>query len=321
MTQKHRLWTEGEDDNLLKDYPDLSISKEELEFIYKRNYPAIKVRANSLGAFRQRVGAVSTSKYSLLMSKEEIKQAYLSGSSSNEIALRCSCSSANITTLLKRMGVKLRTQDAAQRKYELDIKVFDKLDANGAYFLGLLYADGCNLESRGEVVISLHKQDLDILESFNRFLKSNKPLQELLPKNQLRLSICSRHISQKLTELGCVARKSHETTFPELCPSLQHHFIRGLFDGDGGLSKSKTIKSNVGFNLTGNFELINSVQEKLVKNCNLKATKLDVRHTTTPNIVTLRYSGRGNLSRIFNYLYKEGDVYGVRKYSFFREIV
>jgi len=53
----------------------------------------------------------------------------------------------------------------AQRKYSLNENYFDEIDtSNKAYILGFLYADGYNNRINNTVVLSLFKQDREILE-------------------------------------------------------------------------------------------------------------------------------------------------------------
>lgn len=51
-------------------------------------------------------------------------------------------------------------------------------------------------------------------------------------------------MSRKLIELGCVQRKTYSLKFPkknQLDPKYYASFIRGVFDGDGSIFRSKTI--------------------------------------------------------------------------------
>jgi hypothetical protein len=125
-----------------------------------------------------------------------------------------------------------------------------------------------------------------------------------------------------LINLGCTPRKSLTTTFPSesIVPKeLQHHFIRGYFDGDGVVGVyNMTRKTSdyakqghrVGF--TGTEEMINGIFD-IVKDYGLN--KVAVQSTGNAKMFT--WSGKGNMTRFFEFAYKDATVYLNRKYERF----
>lgn len=130
---------------------------------------------------------------------------------------------------------------------------FSQIDTEEkAYFLGLLYSDGCigTVKDRGNdrryVRISLSIDEKYILEKLKEkfpyfslrtfdFSKYNKNR-----KIQASLSYKGEWIYQDLKKHGLLERKSYENkdlmVIPKTIPSnLLHHFIRGYFDGDGSI--------------------------------------------------------------------------------------
>ena len=82
-----------------------------------------------------------------------------------------------INGLLRRNGYKSKSQSELQRKYSINENFFDVIDTEEkAYFLGFLYADGCNATNRNAVILSLKEDDRDILEKLNSLLQPQKPL-------------------------------------------------------------------------------------------------------------------------------------------------
>lgn len=124
---------------------------------------------------------------------------------------------------------------------------FDKdLSADAAYFLGLLYTDGCLAHRLGEKNgnISLCSTDRDILVSYNEFLSGgNLRLNEVQvkkdDKNYGKMGYYIRFynsiIYNRLLELGLFPRKSfiNEYKFPLEVGDYGRDYVRGLFDGDG----------------------------------------------------------------------------------------
>ena len=66
-------------------------------------------------------------------------------------------------------------------KYTFNKDYFERIDSKDkAYFLGFLYADGCNSISTTQhhctIILNLQEKDKDILDIFNKYINSNKPL-------------------------------------------------------------------------------------------------------------------------------------------------
>jgi intein-encoded DNA endonuclease-like protein len=112
--------------------------------------------------------------------------------------------------------------------------------------------------------------------------------------------------------------KSFKIKFPEwLDKKLWNHFIRGYFDGDGGIciSKNSLYKSNL--NITSNFEFMNQIQEILIKECNINKTKLNKKG----NVYILNVSGKFQLSRVLKYIYNDSHIFLQRKYDKMQKLI
>lgn len=121
-------------------------------------------------------------------------------------------------------------------KYNNEFSAIDTPEK--AYFLGLLYADGCISTS---VSIYLTEEDKYILEC----LQQNFPFFNLRfvkranNKNKDGFLLCksSRILTTDLIKQGVPRRKSYENKeqlfFPNIDRKLYSSFIRGFFDGDG----------------------------------------------------------------------------------------
>lgn len=203
-----------------------------------------------------------------------------------------------------------------------------------AYILGLIFADGWVRTSNGtRLCISLHEDDKDLLFNICDILESNHYPYKLNNKNQYILDICSSQIVNDLSKYGIVENKTFKILFPKLDDCLIRHFIRGYFDGDGCVWSGKRyfkkfpsrpngrIIHNVKFNITGHIDFINSLQDYLCKNLNFKKTKLcSYTFRTDAPVATLEYSGRSNLKKFYDFIYKDAKVFMKRKYNKFNEI-
>lgn len=260
------------------------------------------------------------------ITKEEIKNLYLSGKTLEEIANIAGCNHSNIKTHLMRMNVPRRLPTETSRKYNLNESYFEKINnPYKAYILGLLFADGYNQESKNQIRLTLHCKDKDILDKIRLCLNYNKPLyrKEKFQHGQNRifydLSINSKKISMDLASLGCTQNKTFSLVYPSIENQYNSHFIRGYFDGDGCFSFSNYDQQWV-FSITGTKNLLLDIQKILMIECSLNKTKLTKRKKNT-EIYTLIYKGNKQLKRIVKYLYQDSFIYLNRKFELANSIL
>lgn len=216
--------------------------------------------------------------------------------------------------LLLRRGYIAKSLSEINRKYALDETYFDSIDTEEkAYMLGFIYADGCNFPEGTRVIISLHEKDRIILDKFKILLGYSRPLGYRTSKKsspQYYLTISSKKISEKMTELGVVKAKSKILTFPKWLNSAMYSpFIRGYFDGDGCITGQKEQKWSV----VGTKEFLEKVQEILIKELQIGNPKLRFFR----NIYYLEYKGRRQINKIKNWMYKDATIFLERKYNKF----
>lgn len=80
------------------------------------------------------------------------------------------------------------------------------------------------------------------------------------------------------------------------------------------------IVHNVKFNITGNVELIQGIQNFLVITLGFSKTKLNIRHNNVENIVTMEYSGRTNIKKFYDLIYSKATIFCKAKKEKFEEI-
>lgn len=259
-----------------------------------------------------------------------VRELYTNRESFETIAQKVGCDRVTLRKFIKRNNFpkRLRANRAFNhyRLYNYNENYFDIIDTEEkAYFLGLLYADGCN--TRVGFSIALQDGDQTILEKFKNTIEYSGNIKYIKPKidktgkygeskPQWLLVITNLHLSKKLEEIGCVPAKSLILKFPteDILPkSLYSHFIRGYFDGDGGLYIDSKGKGSV--NITGNRDFIDKLQQILIENCNLNRVKYKISNNN--HTVALFYNGNIQCCRIREWLYKDATVYLERKYEKF----
>lgn len=228
-----------------------------------------------------------------------------------------------IKNILQNNNVDIRPQRLSSRKYYYNEHYFDNIDTEDkAYFLGLLYADGCNITQENKIRITLQERDKDILEKFNHYISYNKPLffikkRDFKYQNMYSITFCGKHLSNQLTKLGCVARKSLALKFPnnnQVPQYLLRHFIRGLWDGDGSIG----LYNRACASLSGSHDICLSTSKYLCSTLDINARVYAIG--ATKNFSTCDIVGTPQTLYFLNWLYKDATVYLERKYQKYQEI-
>lgn len=164
------------------------------------------------------------------------------------------------SSLTKRM-VKLNIQiekEKDYRKYKVNDDSFSKLDAETAYWLGFIAADGSVVDNTLRFV--LNRRDEETLQRFLDFCDSNYPVNYHTAHytdndgvkhefDAVNLKITSKKIVADLAKYGIVQNKKNmDIPFIQYIPEeYKVDFIIGFFDGDGSVtpeSYNLTLSSN-----------------------------------------------------------------------------
>lgn len=212
-----------------------------------------------------------------------------------------------------------------KRHFFVDENFIENIDSQDkAYFLGFMYADGYNNQKGNYIAITLKDCDIDILEKINNLFKSEAPLRVRSHKNgnsYAYLQISSKKICSDLAKLGCPQNKGQIIRFPFwMNKALWSHFIRGYFDGDGGISTSKPVRGHTSYrmNIVSNpdfIEDLNSVFKEILdtKYYILKSRK----HKFTTQI---RVEGNLAVKKLCDFIYNDSHLHLNRKYLKYLEL-
>jgi hypothetical protein len=240
-----------------------------------------------------------------------ICQEYIAGLSSIKLGKKWNCHDGTINYILIENGIPRRDRSHQRRKYDIDEYFFDEIDTpEKAYFLGFLYADGGFV--RDAIYLMIQQCDESILFVFNTLLKTNKPVRHYTnnQREYSKLEIANKRIVGKLQDYGIVARKTHKIRFPQWMPeNLVRHFIRGYFDGDGGLNiNRKTHKALVSF--SSNEEFCKELHQVLKEKTKIGGTAFKVKDK---NIYRLAICGNNQILRLLDWMYDQSTIHLPRK--------
>ncbi len=262
--------------------------------------------------------------------REEIVKLYKEGISVNKLSELFGNSKCSVRALLNRRGVDLRPNMwNAARKHKIDHNYFKLINSESkAYFLGLLYADGCNYPKNNTTSIALADKDERILKIFtDQVYIEGKPLTRKKSKNpnhsdQVILNICSGEICRDLVKLGCVPAKSLVLKFPtedQVPNNLLRHFVRGYFDGDGGIHYNKS-NLNLMISITSTLEFCTRLKEIFKKELDMNFSFYK-RHKDEKDNWTINCGGNYQCMKFFEWLYFPSSIFLERKYDTFVKFI
>lgn len=223
-------------------------------------------------------------------------------------------------------------------KYSYNENYFKKIDTpEKAYWLGFLYADGCiirfyrnkKLKSMS-LELTLQSSDKEHLEKFRRCLNSNVPIYEKKIKKYFANKIVFNCTSmcRDLINNGCTPKKSYTLSFPNdgiLKKDLISHFIRGYFDGDGGVyyNESNTydkyrkkyyLQYHYSCYFCGNNIFLNSIK-MILEEEGIRISK--IYKDKRSNNYQLFIYGKENIKLFKEYIYKNQTINLSRKFNKF----
>jgi len=259
---------------------------------------------------------MSSGKYSKY--SEEWMELYRKGLSCYNISRRYGCSKSPVYDIIKNSGLMRPSKNMYRFKYSTSDAYFDIIDSEEkAYFLGLLLSDGCIYRperATQRVQLQITALDAYIVDRLATILnrKSYRCPARGRTKESSCLTVTSDHMVEVLRSYGFTDRKStdnHESkVFDHVPPELMHHFIRGIFDGDGCISvRNKTGKIS-GLYMMGNLQDMLRISNVLsCIGCTIVAPR------SHSSIYRLSWYSKEDITIIMNYLYCDATIYLDRK--------
>jgi intein-encoded DNA endonuclease-like protein len=122
------------------------------------------------------------------------------------------------------------------KKYDKDF--FKTWNANMAYIVGFLYADGNIVKTkRGTHYVSWYTADKDLLISMKSIMQAEHliKLRESTAGKVYRMQVGSLEWYNDLSKLGLTPNKTKRLVLPSIPKDYIGHFVRGFFDGDGNV--------------------------------------------------------------------------------------
>lgn len=228
------------------------------------------------------------------------------------------------------LSLETRKVPRDEKNKDFDDSYFENIDTeNKAYFLGLIYADGNVRERNGKYYLNLElkREDKYIIEKLASELKCNNSIYDRDRDTNFGKSVMSsfitcnsKQIFDDLARFNIIPDKSHQTKsfknvekyIPE---NLIKHFLRGVIDGDGTISKRYTTTQNTIAVYQNEIEFCYDFDKLLktsIKNENLKE---NIIMNKWNGVYSLRYRRINDIKEICDFLYNGANIYLERKYA------
>ena len=256
--------------------------------------------------------------------KNKIIEAYKNNKSLRAIEKEFNITRQSVSKYLSEIGIK-KTKGNHYRYYFHDFDYFENIDTEEkAYWLGFIYADGYIVNSRANNYgqrsfgLTLSVKDEKHLRLFKNSIRATNPITYYSKEKSkfCRLLLKSEKTVQDLIDKGCYVQKTKILRFPnysQIPKELIHHFIRGYFDGDGSISISKDNRTNRDIyrvNIVGTNDMISGIIREIGFGYKIKEKRTD-------KIYYYSYDAIKNFDDLFNFLYKDSNIYLQRKYEKF----
>lgn len=257
--------------------------------------------------------------------KEKMCLLYQEGLSAPKIAEKFGVQHTLVLRYLEDAGISRRSAEECHRKYPINEDFFDVIDTEEkAYFLGFMYADGCNHKEANYASLALDVSDREILVKLASLIYLENPeshvkIQDRTHENKgltAYFTINSKHICKQLEKLGCIPAKTLKLEYPEWMPAQLHrHFIRGYFDGDGCLHLNTKLNESSYFKITSTKSFATTVKNIIKNNVNVN---VGIYLCTQTSIVfDAQSAGDRQVEKIMKWLYSDSTIFMKRKHDIF----
>lgn len=210
---------------------------------------------------------------------------------------------------------------ARPKTYSINETYFDQnIDERQLYLLGLILSDG-SISKRGTLSYVCKSTDVEIIEFIRSTLGSSHPItwfrENVYGRRYSRYGFSNKRLIQSLVDKYSLPynHSDNNLKIPSNIPSsLMHHFIRGIFDGDGSIWKSG---STYRCAITGGYSFLNELKSIIESELDVHLYFSYRYGESNLNSCQITLNGTHNVSLFKNYLYNGANHFLGRKHEKF----
>lgn len=236
-----------------------------------------------------------------------------------KLAKQFNVSRTVITRIIKEQHIDIRQDN---HSYYAEYRMFKNIDnAEKAYWLGFIAADGCvfEREDNASIKLNIHERDELHLIKLRTFLKGNMPIKHIIQNAgfsnntpMVRIDFNSIEMVEDFKKHGVTPRKSLNLKPPLIDKQFYLPYILGYFDGDGSIFENG---NEFGINIEGTKETLDWINSLL----NISSS-LEQRKESDKNNYYIRCGGIQKPYNIMKKLYNSCPVHLDRKYEKFLKL-
>ena len=234
----------------------------------------------------------------------------------------------SITELAKEINIDrhtlteiLKRNNSYEDRYKrnVDIDFFEKIDTEEkAYWFGFISADGHIGKNRNSIKITLALKDKKHVEKFKKSIKSEHSI--VIRKHEAfnnvfeaaEIVINNKKIYSDLYNLGLRNLKVNHLLPKDVPDELMHHYLRGLYDGDGWFTLTPRSRE-IGIGM--NRPILEFFDKQIVKFLKIKSRPVK----EYKSISRYRVAHKDDIKKILDWFYEDATVYLDRKYEKYKE--
>lgn len=234
-----------------------------------------------------------------ILNEQEIIDKYLNGATRYSLQQQYNIHYDTIMRILKKHNIEIRSY-AVDKNLQLNENFFKVIDSpEKAYWLGFIITDGGIY--RNGLEIALKKEDEHILHSLEKDLNISNHI--TIVNGYSKFCIRCKKICEDLKQYNVVPNKTFVVTFPQnIEKKLIKYLLRGMFDGDGGISiikRKRLNKTEFELSFTGNYNIVEGFKRCIESETNCKNKQIEKNNS----IFRIRWSSKQDIIKILDYLY------------------
>ena len=244
-----------------------------------------------------------------ILNEQEIIKKYQSGRTRYSLQKEYNICYDTIMKIFKKHNITIRSY-AKDKNLQLHEDFFEEINTiEKAYWLGFIITDG-NVYNNGLEII-LQKNDKYILHSLEKDLNIQNHIKDIngYPKFHIR---CKK-IVKDLKQYGVVQNKTFVVKFPKnIDNKFIKYLLRGMFDGDGGISishRQKTNRKEFELSFSGTYDMVENFKNNVVKFTNCKDKKVEKNNSS----FRVRWGSKRDIIKILDYLYSGGQEHIIKR--------
>lgn len=250
--------------------------------------------------------------------KDKIVGMFNNKISTLQIAKIFPCTRRAVSRVLAEYNIITRRKN----RYTLNEGYFDDIDnERKAYFLGLLFADGC-VTTTNYLAIQISGEDSFIIDELAKDLEYTGSI--YMPKRRddqqpgRRINFSSDRIIKALNTLGMLPNKIlTRSSIPDIESQFIPHFVRGYFDGDGSICHYISSAQHGKYHyktwtvtIAGPETFLINIKKLLIKEFGCNAT---VNRHSSKNCYYLTLNDHMSRKSLFKYMYENANIFFPRK--------